>query len=154
MSAAQDQRFRHLCDAHDAVAARPFPDGSLALTARDKAGAIAAAELVDPAGHAAPLDETIRRLGTIRQNALELAEAATEHLIAHLGLATLENADAVNLSDVNRETGVARQTLYNRLKDLELSKSLPKPGRKRRRSSAKPAPSSSSSSAKSKAAVA
>lgn len=127
MSAAQDQHFRQLCDVHDAVAARPFPDGTLALTARDKAGRIAGAELVDPAGATLALDETIRRLGAARQAALELAEAATDHLIATLALAAVENPDAVNLSDVNRETGVARQTLYNRLKDLELSKSLPKP---------------------------
>lgn len=133
MSSAQDQRFRRLCDDLDAVAARPMPDGALALTGRDKSGRLAAAELVDPAGQPLDLAETIRRLGAIRQAALQTAEAATDHLIEHLALATLENPDAVNLSDVHATTGVARQTLYNRLKALELSKALPKPGRKRRR---------------------
>lgn len=150
MSTAQDQRFRDLCDAHDAVAALVLPDGTLALTARDERGRVAAVELVDPAGQPLDLAETIRRLGATRQNALAVAESATEHLIAHLALATLENPDAVNLSDVHATTGVARQTLYNRLKALELSKALPKPGRRRRAKSSSNG-ATASSKAKSKA---
>lgn len=141
MSASQDARFRALCDVHDAVAARPLPDGTLALTARDKSGKLAGAELVDDAGRALPLDETIRRLGAVRQAALEQAEAATDQLVAHLAIASVVNPNAVNLSDVHETTGVARQTLYNRLKALDLSKALPRPGRKRR---ATPRPTSTS----------
>lgn len=113
-------RVRHceLCNEHAAVAELELPDGSVSLVARDADGTPRVAELilVDRAAPAPP-EDALRELGNTRGQALRLAEQATDHLVATLAVQLRAGQD-VNLSAVSRDSGIARQTLYNRLNEL------------------------------------
>lgn len=123
MSKSQDVRFTALCAEHDAVAATPLPDGAIVYTARTKTGKIAAVELVLPDGQVLGHDETVRRLGAVRQVSLLVAEQATTALVEHLALRAADpNVEDPNLAEAHRLSGVARQTLYNRLDEVDVVK--------------------------------
>lgn len=117
----QDRRFRQLANVHAAVAATVLPDGTLSLLARNEAGAIAAAEVLQRDGRPLSLTEAIRHLGAARQQAQRLVDQATDHLVALTALAVRELDDELNLSAIARDAGMARQTLYNRLEAVELA---------------------------------
>lgn len=116
MPPAQDQRFRELTRDYEGVALTPLAGGLLILACRDAAGDVAHLEVVDRDGQALPAAEVTRALGTARQHAYALGDRVTDHLVEHLRLRS-DAGDDLNISQIARDTGVARQTLYTRLAD-------------------------------------
>lgn len=108
----QDQRIHALMGDYDAVATTPL-NGYVSVIARRADGRIARAEVLATDGQPLEFDAAVRRLGEARQNALALAERATEDLITHLAL--VESPGELNMTQIARDAGIARQTLYNRL---------------------------------------
>lgn len=115
MPPAQDHRFRQLAGAFEAVATTPLPNGYLVLSCRSSSDPdkVAHVEVIDQAGQSLPFDEVLRILGAARQDALALADRATAQLIDFVALLEANGQD-VNLSAVARQTGINRQTFYNR----------------------------------------
>lgn len=120
MPPAQDHRFRQLAGEYEAVATVPLPDGHVILSARGSDGRVAHVEVLDRAGQALGTDQVARILGASRTNALTLADQVTTHLVDFLALREAAG-EYLNRSAIARDTGIARQTLYNRLEDADVA---------------------------------
>lgn len=123
---AQQARFQELAskEGHDAVTAHPLPDGTLILTARNSAGKIVTVEVLDGNGGRLELADplgAIRRLGMFRTMALEEVDKLTA-AIANLLALRQAAGEELHLTELARESGLARQTLYSRVADAPLAK--------------------------------
>lgn len=110
---AQEARFRELCKLYDAVAIRPLPPSQrVALVASATDPTVDPPKLVEVLDHdGRALDEVgaLKALGELRASSLKLTEQTTEDIL------TLVVAAGIPVARAHELTGVARQTIYNRL---------------------------------------
>lgn len=115
---AQRDRITALMGEHTAVGHLDLGQ-YVSAVARETDG-VSHAEVIDLAGEPLELAAAVSKLAGWRRQWERMAAQATEHLIAELGLAQATGAE-LNLAEVAREAGLSRQTLYNRLAELELA---------------------------------
>lgn len=117
---SQEARFRRLCGEHDAVSRLDVGGTTIGFEARDRAGRLELVELVEPDGSIVPLERALSILASRRRQALREGELAMRALIGHLALMTPDSE--VNLTAIAAEADASKQTLYNRLRDVEVAR--------------------------------
>lgn len=116
---AQRDRVTALMSAHTAVGHLDL--GQYVSAVAREADGVSHAEVIDSAGEPLELAAAISKIASWRRQWERMTLQATEHLIAELALAQAAGAE-LNLTTIAADSGLSRQTLYNRLGALELAK--------------------------------
>lgn len=113
MPSAVELRFRELANAHDAVATYWLNGGTVAsLVARDHAGRIAAAELVEAGGATIHPAAAVEMLVKRREAARRELDLVTDNLVAHLVTRRAAGMKPAELAEVAGRAGMGRSTVY------------------------------------------
>lgn len=119
MPPAATARFAELTTDYAAVAEVALPAGLTSFVCRT-AGGIAHVEVIDRAGDQLEPAAALKAIAGNRRALAQAAEQMTDHALAHVALRQRAGED-VNLAELARELGVARQTIYNRLDALHIA---------------------------------